>query len=234
MSSQPHRSVPGLEAERAGEVVSILEDRLVALIDLHLVLKHIHWNVVGPNFLSVHEMLDEQVEPARLMTDDVAERIRTLGGEPNGNSGHVASARTWDDYPLGRASVFLHLKALDDVYDGVIADHRKAMQRTGDLDPVTEDMLIGQIAKLELAQWFVRSFVERAGESDGQTEPNSATKAAERRNADKAHETGRGPTDREAATADRNAERVDNGAVSESYREMTSTGANVKGEGRIG
>lgn len=166
MSSQPHHSVPGIEAEHAGEVVSILQGRLVALIDLHLVLKHIHWNVVGPNFLSVHEMLDEQVAPARLMTDDVAERIRTLGGEPNGNSGHVSSARSWNDYPLGRASVSAHLEALDGVYDGVIADHRRAMKQVSELDPVTEDMLIGEIAKLELFQWFVRSFIERTGEGD--------------------------------------------------------------------
>lgn len=174
MSNQPHRSVPGLEAEHAGEVVSVLENRLVALIDLHLVLKHIHWNVVGPNFLSVHEMLDEQTAPARLMTDDVAERIRTMGGEPNGNSGHVASARSWDDYQLGRAPVLEHLNALDEVYDGVIADHRKAMKQVGDIDPVTEDMLIGQIAKLELFQWFVRSFIERAGEGDALTSTGEA------------------------------------------------------------
>ena len=36
-----------------------------------------------------------------------------------------------------------HLAALDLVYTGVIEDTRKSIERVGDLDPVTEDMLIG-------------------------------------------------------------------------------------------
>ncbi len=162
MTNEPHHSVPGLDEGRALQVVSVLEERLVALLDLQLVLKHIHWNVVGPNFISVHEMLDVEVEKVRDSGDAVAERIRTLGGTPRGTAGSIVDGRSWADYPLDRALAMLHLEELDKVYDGVISDHRKAMAIVSDLDPVTEDLLIQQIGKLELFQWFVRSFVERS------------------------------------------------------------------------
>ncbi len=156
--TQARHTVPGLDAGAAAKAAEVLADRLVGTIDLQLVLKHVHWNVMGREFISVHEMLDEQVEAVREMTDEIAERIATLGGTPNGNSGAVVANRTWEDYPLGRASVADHLVELDKVYSGVIEDHRVAIDQVGDLDLVTEDLLIGQTAKLELFQWFIRSF----------------------------------------------------------------------------
>ena len=47
---------------RARRIASVLQDRLVSLIDLGLTLKHVHWNVVGPRPIAVHEMIDPQVE----------------------------------------------------------------------------------------------------------------------------------------------------------------------------
>ena len=155
----PSFTAPGLSNEAANEVVGILQERLSALNDLHLTLKHVHWNVVGPNFISVHEMLDPQIETVRAMVDVVAERIATLGVSPEGTPGALVAARTWDDYALGRASTLEHLAALDLVYDGVVTDHRAAIETVGELDPVSEDMLIGQVAELELFQWFMRSFL---------------------------------------------------------------------------
>ncbi|XKK60710.1 DNA starvation/stationary phase protection protein [Streptomyces sp. ARC32] len=128
-----------------------------------LTLKHIHWNVIGPHFIAVHEMLDPQVDKVRGMTDDVAERISTLGGEPNGTPGALVSARTWNDYSIGRAESIEHLGALDLVYTAVIQDHREAMQATETSDPVTQDMLIEQLRGLELVQWFVRAHLESSG-----------------------------------------------------------------------
>ncbi|MGI9017188.1 MAG: Dps family protein [Euzebya sp.] len=155
-------SIPGLDDGAAEKVRTQLQQRLVSLIDLQLTLKHIHWNVVGPNFIGVHEMLDPHVDAVRLMTDAIAERIATLGGQPVGTPGHVASTRTWDEYDVMRADVKTHLKALNRVYDGVIADHRAAMEEFEELDPVTQDMIIAQIDQLELFQWFVRAHLESA------------------------------------------------------------------------
>ncbi|MGH1502085.1 MAG: DNA starvation/stationary phase protection protein Dps [Acidimicrobiales bacterium] len=160
------RSVPGLSTDAASTTIDALASRLTGLIDLQLVLKHVHWNVVGTNFVAVHEMLDTHVDAVREMTDAVAERIAILGGVPNGNSGNVVATRDWDDYPVGRANVQRHLAALDDVYAGVIGDHRGAIETVGDVDPITEDLLIGQTADLEMQQWFVRSHLDTGDDLD--------------------------------------------------------------------
>jgi starvation-inducible DNA-binding protein len=107
-------------------------------------------------------MLDEHVAGVREMTDAVAERIAILGGTPNGTPGYVVAHRSWDDYPVGRDGVATHLKELDSVYDGVISDHRARIAEMGDVDPITEDLLIAQASQLELFQWFVRSHIESA------------------------------------------------------------------------
>lgn len=155
-------TIKGLDEATTQKVLDILEPRLASLIDLQLTLKHIHWNVVGPNFVSVHEMLDPQTEMVRGATDDLAERIATLGGEPTGTPGHVVDIRTWEEYDLGIAETTDHLAKLDAVYDGIIDDHRAAREAVEDLDAVTEDILIEQLRELEMAQWFVRSHLGKA------------------------------------------------------------------------
>lgn len=155
-------TAPGLETGEGGKAVELLDDRLVALIDLGLTLKHIHWNVVGPQFIGVHEMLDPQYEAISEMADQTAERIALLGGVPRGTPGALVERRAWDDYELGRATVPEHLGALEVIYRGVIADHRAAQARLAEIDPVSEDLIIGQLRQLELFQWFVRAHLESA------------------------------------------------------------------------
>lgn len=153
-------TAPGLEESEAEKVREALQNRLFALIDLTLTLKHIHWNVVGPNFIGVHEMLDPQYAAVSEMVDDVAERIATLGGQPLGTPGSIVEGRTWEDYGINRGLTHEHLAALDHVYVGVIEDHRNAIKIAGDIDPVSEDILIGQTNQLELFHWFVRAHLE--------------------------------------------------------------------------
>jgi starvation-inducible DNA-binding protein len=156
----PKFTVPGLETKEARIIAEQLQGRLIALIDLSLTLKHIHWNVVGPTFIGVHTMLDPQVDGVAAMVDQTAERIATLGTSPNGLPGNLVQHRSWDDYELGRALVPEHLSALDLVFNGVVEDHRRALDVVADLDPITEDMLIQQTASLEMYQWFVRAHLE--------------------------------------------------------------------------
>lgn len=177
-------TVPGLDRNEADLVVEALQDRLCALVDLGLTLKHIHWNVVGPSFIGVHQMLDPQYAGVQLMVDDMAERIATLGGVPSGLPGRIVEHRTWDDYELGRADTQAHLAALDLVYQNLIVDHRCAIDAVGPHDRVSEDMLIGQAGVLEQYHWFVRShLVDWAGgvASAGAATELDAARAAVRR-----------------------------------------------------
>jgi starvation-inducible DNA-binding protein len=232
MQAKPHTTVPGLSESDARATCEQLEGRLVSLLDLHLTLKHIHWNVVGPNFLSVHEMLDMMVGPVREMTDTVAERIRTLGGIPLGTPQAIVDGRSWDDYPLKTESVYVHLKQLDTAFDGIIEDHRRALVTIGETEPISQDMLIDQTAKLEEFQWFVRSFFERSHEDDP-SRPSSATRAADRRDSHVRGSADRAPTSEEAARAEEQESEVDVSSTEEHFERMSKVGAAIKGEGEI-
>lgn len=171
-------TVPGLSLKEGHKVATALQDRLHALNDLQLTLKHAHWNVVGRNFIGVHEMLDPQITVVRAAVDTIAERMATMGVPPVGTPGALVKERSWDDYSLGRATVQEHLAALDLVYIGVISDHRKTIEAVGDIDPVTEDMLVSQTAELEQFHWFIRAHLENSSgelQTDGaETEEGAA------------------------------------------------------------
>jgi starvation-inducible DNA-binding protein len=156
-------TVPGMSNKEGAEVAELLQRALSRYNDLHLTLKHVHWNVVGPNFIGVHEMIDPQVELVRGYADEVAERIAALGKSPKGTPGAIVGDRTWDDYSVDRDTVLAHLAALDLVYTGVIEDTRKGIDRLEDLDLVSQDMMIGHAGELEKFQWFVRAHLENSG-----------------------------------------------------------------------
>lgn len=179
----PKFTVPLLKPRDAQTIIKELDLRLVSLVDTALTLKHIHWNVVGPYFIAAHQMLDHHVEEVSQMVDAMAERIATLGGTPVGTPAHLVALRTWDDYDIGKATVPEHMAALDVVYSGLIEGHRKTEEKVGEMDPVTQDLLITQLGRLELLQWFVRAHVE-SGEGEiltsSDSEQGAAKKARER------------------------------------------------------
>lgn len=174
--SEPAYTVPGLELDQAGELLPILQERLDALNELALTLKHVHWNVVGPTFIGVHTMLDPQVEAVRLMVDEVAERMAALGGSPSGTPGALVERRRGKDYPLGRDTVQRHIQELDAAYENVLQAHRECVSSTEEPDPMTQDMLIDQARQLEQFQWMVRAHMESAaGGLERQTGKDGAT-----------------------------------------------------------
>ncbi|MFD2758875.1 DNA starvation/stationary phase protection protein Dps [Gulosibacter faecalis] len=154
-------TVPGVEKDTAAEIATSLQQRLNDLNELHLTLKHAHWNVQGPNFIAVHEMLDPQIDAIRAFADEVAERIVTLGFPAVGTPGALVAARDHDDYNLLFANTSKHLEEIDAFYDRVILGFRESIDLSGELDKITEDVLIGQSRELEKFQWFVRAHLEK-------------------------------------------------------------------------
>src|SRR5699024_5412085 len=155
-------TAPGVEMEDAHRVTESLQTRLHALNDLHLTLKHAHWNVVGPEFISVHEMLDPQVEEVRAWADLVAERIATMAVSPKGTPGAIDTGSTWEDSPLGRATSLAHVSELNNDDTVVINDFRTAIDESGKVEPISVDILVEIPRGVELFLWFLRSFITKA------------------------------------------------------------------------
>src|SRR5687767_15168649 len=78
-----------------------LQSAVADLVDLSLVAKQAHWNLVGPRFRSIHLQLDEIVEVARRYTDTIAERAAAIGFPPDGRADTVAEHSGLPPVPKG-------------------------------------------------------------------------------------------------------------------------------------
>ncbi|MEV6551419.1 DNA starvation/stationary phase protection protein [Streptomyces sp. NPDC051597] len=134
-----------------------LQGALVDLVDLALVAKQVHWNVVGPRFRSVHLQLDEVVDTARLHSDTVAERAAALGVTPDGRAATVSSTSAIGKTPTGWIKDGDAVRILVDALGAVVTRMRERIDATGDPDPVSQDVLIGLTADLEKHAWMFQA-----------------------------------------------------------------------------
>ncbi|TQC41754.1 DNA starvation/stationary phase protection protein [Rhodococcus sp. WS4] len=143
-----------LDAEQQRIAGKALQGTVVDLIDLSLIAKQAHWNVIGPNFLAVHPSLDELSTVARNFTDEAAERATAIGVSPDGRAATVAAdagttgfAEGWMPDAEVAVTIAANLAA-------VIARLRASIESTEKADPVTQDLLIGITARLEQLHWM--------------------------------------------------------------------------------
>jgi starvation-inducible DNA-binding protein len=134
-----------------------LQGALVDLVDLALVAKQVHWNVVGPRFRSVHLQLDEVVTTARQHMDIVAERASAVGVTPDGRAGTVAAQSAIGTVPDGWITDTDAVRTLVDALGAVITRMRERVEATADPDPVTQDVLIQVTADLEKHAWMFQA-----------------------------------------------------------------------------
>ncbi|WP_225828830.1 Dps family protein [Streptomyces naphthomycinicus] len=138
-------------------VSEALQGALVDLVDLSLVAKQIHWNIVGPRFRSIHLQLDEVVASARTHSDTVAERASALGVPPDGRAATVASGSGIKPTPSGWIKDTDAVGAMVDALGSVITRMRERVNATGEADPVSQDLLIGITADLEKHHWMFQA-----------------------------------------------------------------------------
>lgn len=138
-------------------VSGALQGALVDLVDLSLVAKQIHWNVVGPRFRTVHLQLDEVVATARTHSDTVAERAATLGVSPDGRASTVASGSGIGSIPEGWIKDTDAVGTLVEALRAVIERMRVRVGATADPDPVSQDIFIQITADLEKHHWMFQA-----------------------------------------------------------------------------
>ncbi|MDV6032424.1 MAG: DNA starvation/stationary phase protection protein [Phycisphaera sp. RhM] len=139
------------------QVTSLLQHNLVNLVDLALLMKQAHWSVFGPNFRSIHLQLDEIIATVRDSSDEVAERIAALGIAADGRSGTVAATSELADYPREFVDVKQTIALVADATKATIDSLRAAIEKLGDLDPVSEDLLIAIAGPMEKHLWMLQA-----------------------------------------------------------------------------
>jgi len=134
-----------------------LQGALVDLIDLSLLAKQVHWNVIGPRFRSIHLQLDEVVDTTRLASDTVAERASAIGVSPDGRAGTVAKTSNIDNVTDGWVKDAEVVEVMVGALDAAITRMRERIVATDEPDPVTQDILIGITADLEKFHWMFQA-----------------------------------------------------------------------------
>ncbi|MCG7527695.1 DNA starvation/stationary phase protection protein [Streptomyces sp. OfavH-34-F] len=134
-----------------------LQGALVDLLDLSLVAKQVHWNVVGPRFRSVHLQLDDVVDTARQHSDTVAERASAIGVNPDGRAATIARSTAINSVSDGWIKDVDAVKSLVDALGVVIGRMRERIEATETPDPVTQDLLIALTADLEKHAWMFQA-----------------------------------------------------------------------------
>ena len=79
----------GLRPEAVPDISGALNALLADMFALYVKTKNFHWHVSGPHFRDYHLLLDEQAEQIFATTDDIAERVRKLGGTTLRSIGHI-------------------------------------------------------------------------------------------------------------------------------------------------
>ncbi len=136
------------------DVGRLMQPVLVDLLALTLNAKQAHWHVQGRLFTQVHLQLDALVEDVRRLSDDVAERMVALDITVDGRPAAVATTTNLPEFDHGFLADDKVVSAIVDQIDGTISRARAALDPLGDIDPVSEDVIIELLRTLEKHRWM--------------------------------------------------------------------------------
>ena len=152
----------GLSEEQRKGVSSVLTQVLASEFTLYTKLRNFHWNVEGPQFLSLHEMFEEQYKQLEATIDEIAERIRTYGDNAIGTmsefADHTRLTETPGSYPEARDMVM----TLAEDHEQMVRNLREDIETVGGKygDVGAEDMLTALLQDHQEMSWMLRTFIE--------------------------------------------------------------------------
>jgi starvation-inducible DNA-binding protein len=152
----------GLTKEQCQGVIELLNKDLADSYLLLVKTKKYHWDVVGPQFRTLHQMWEEHYEKLTLNIDAIAERVRTLGGYPVGTMEGFLKLTSLKE-ETGEVPVATEMVSrLVEDHEAIVRNLRKHIDRCSEdfHDEGTADFLTGLMEEHEQIAWMLRSFVE--------------------------------------------------------------------------
>lgn len=155
----------GLTDEQREGVIKILNTDLADAYILLIKTKKYHWDVVGPQFRTLHQLWEEHYEALTISIDSIAERVRALGGYPVGTAQGFLDLATIKEHSNDLPTANEMVRRLVDDHEQVIRNFRNHIDQCADEfhDEGTADFLTGLMEEHEEMAWMLRSFIQ--GES---------------------------------------------------------------------
>lgn len=151
----------GLDDGSVEKITGILN---ATLADEYLLLtktKNYHWNVVDPRFNDLHKFFDEQYGQISEIVDEVAERVRSIGGKTIATMTEFLQITRLKENPSEYPNANTMLENLLNDHETIIRQLRKDLETCEQLgDAGTTDFLTGIMEEHEKMAWMLRSFLD--------------------------------------------------------------------------
>ena len=156
-----------LDSDAVAAVSEALNGLLADSYALYLKTKNFHWHVSGPHFRDYHLLFDEQAADILGATDDMAERVRKIGGTTLRSIGHIAQLQTIEDNEADFVPPGVMLKELMADNKRVAERMRKAHEVADEHDDIaTASLIENWIDQTEKRTWFLFE-AARGASNDG-------------------------------------------------------------------
>lgn len=155
----------GLSDEQRQGVIELLNCDLADLYLLLIKTKKYHWDVVGPQFRTLHTLWEEHYKALTINIDATAERVRALGGYPLGTAEGFLQHSSIREHPNDLPNTNQMVGRLVKDHEQIIRNFREHISKCSEEfnDEGTADFLTGLMGQHEEMAWMLRSFIE--GES---------------------------------------------------------------------
>jgi starvation-inducible DNA-binding protein len=145
-----------LDDTAVNAISAALNGPLATSYALYLKTKNFHWHISGPHFRDYHLMLDEQAGEILGATDDMAERVRKIGGTTLRSIGHIAKLQSIEDNDEDFVPPAEMLRELMNDNKTVAEDMRRAHEVCEEHDdPATASLIEIWLDQTEKRTWFL-------------------------------------------------------------------------------
>lgn len=157
-----HKINIGLTDEQRCGVINLLNQDLADSYLLLVKTKKFHWDVVGPQFRTLHELWEEHYQELTENIDSIAERVRTLGGYPVGTMAGFLQTTTLQEHTGEIPTATGMVSQLIEDHEQIVRNFRNHIDICGEefRDQVSADFLTGLMERHEEMAWMLRSFIE--------------------------------------------------------------------------
>jgi starvation-inducible DNA-binding protein len=155
-----------LSTDAVSEISAKLNEILATTFALYLKTKNFHWHVSGPHFRDYHLLFDEHGEQIFDSTDDIAERVRKIGGTTLRSIGQVSKMQVIEDNNESYVTPGDMLRELMADNRTMVVAMRECHKICDDHEDVaTASLLENFIDQAERRQWFLFEASRKADES---------------------------------------------------------------------
>jgi len=146
----------GFSPEDVQSITRALNPLLADIFALYIKTKNFHWHMAGPHFRDYHLLLDEQADQIFAISDDIAERVRKIGGTTLHSIGEISRFKRVTDNDKTNLQAHDMLRELEADNRALADNLRAAHEVTSEAgDYATTSLIEVWIDEAERRAWFL-------------------------------------------------------------------------------